>query len=650
MLKNCTAWFACALSAFVIFELSATAAADRRAEASGDLRLNDPGLAKIVDYDQYGVFTGTGTAHYRYFIRDRQSLAQAVGEGIYPNVEGLFKDPEFKAMQSGKHLEAGLWDLLNSSDTQAAFYKWASNHDQPLGLKQFYVGMILENAGLYAQAVKAYQATVVHFPTAYAHTSWRIPWYVGPAALDNISDLVRHHPELKMRLEGGRIRIRNRYDENPRNEVFEVDPGKIMADDARRAPPPRVTLDTLPIQRQLGRGKVHLTQYANGHWQLFADKKPYVVRGITYNVTPVGKSPDTATWVVDRDWMLADENKNGQIDGPYDAWVDANRNDVRDRDEKVVGDFRLLREMGVNTIRLYHHGYNKRLLEDLYQTYGIRVIMGDFLGAYTVGSDAEWVDGTDYRNPEQRRKMLDSVRKMVAKEKDEPYLLFWVLGNENNYGNANNSRNFPEDYYTLVNEAARLIKSLDADHPVALANGDLAFIDLAARLCPDVDIFGANTYRGRHGMGDSFWRDAAEEWGKPVVITEFGCPAYHRYKPESEAESIQADYLKANWEDIEWNLGGGPAVGNSLGGVIYEWLDEWWKAGPPPDFDPSVHETVGQFKGPFPDGWSYEEWYGIVSQGNGKNSPFERQLRKSYFLFRDELWNPKDWKRRGLPW
>jgi beta-glucuronidase len=67
-------------------------------------------------------------------------------------------------------------------------------------------------------------------------------------------------------------------------------------------------------------------------------------------------------------------------------------------------------------------------------------------------------------------------------------------------------------------------------------------------------------------------------------------------------------------------------------------LDEWWKAGPPPAFDPARHDTIGQFKGPFPDGWSYEEWYGIVSQGDGRHSPFLRQLRPAYYVFKDQLW------------
>ena len=171
---------------------------------------------------------------------------------------------------------------------------------------------------------------------------------------------------------------------------------------------------------------------------------------ISYSPSPVGTSPDNGTLVVQyKDWQLSDLNKNGKIDGPYDSWVDKNRNDKQDSNEPVVGDWKLLQEMGVNTIRLYHHAYNKALFEDLYKTYGIRIIVGDFLGAYTVGSGADWYAGTDYSNPDQQKKMMESVRDMVMTYKDEPYVLYWVLGNENNYGNANNSRQKQEAYYTL---------------------------------------------------------------------------------------------------------------------------------------------------------------------------------------------------------
>jgi len=107
--------------------------------------------------------------------------------------------------------------------------------------------------------------------------------------------------------------------------------------------------------------------------------------------------------------------------------------------------------------------------------------------------------------------------------------------------------------------------------------------------------------------------------------------------PRDKAEKAQADYHAGNWEDIDLNSAGS-GTGNALGGVVYEWVDEWWKAGPPPEFDPSEHDEGWQFGAPFLDGYSYEEWLGICSQGNGKNSPFERQLRPAYFVYQ-KLWN-----------
>jgi hypothetical protein len=610
--------------------------------------LFDPGKETVVNYEKYGSFTNVGTPQYRFVIRDRDGLAKAVGEGIYPNVTGLLKDPSFQKFQYSGKLEGSLWDFVNTDDIQANFYRWASAQEQP-GVKQFYTGEMLERAGQLLQAIKAYYACAVHFPKTAGSTFWKTPWYIGPTALDRVAYLTRQHPELGMRLVGGRIRIKNCFDDDVHNDVFEIDPGKLVAVSTRTTPAPAPDLSVEQIKQELGHGRVTLKQFTNGHWRMYVDGKPYVLRAIAYSATPIGKSPDNGSLVGHRDWMVADQNKNGRIDGPYDAWVDENRNNKQDANEKAVGDWPLLKAMGVNTVRLYHHGYNKDLLSDLYKNYGIRVIMGDFFGAYTIDSGADWYAGTDYSDETQQKKMLSSVTQMVTEYKDEPYVVFWVLGNENNYGNANNSRSNPDAYYKFVNSAARLIKSLDPNHPVAICNGDLLFLDKAARLCPDVDIFGANAYRGNHGFGDSLWNNLAEVWKKPAFITEYGCPAYHHRRPPEIAEQMQADYLRSNWLDIEYNIAGGRGAGNSIGGVLFEWMDEWWKAGPPPQYDPAIHDIVGQFGGPFPDGWSYEEWYGVVGQGDGKNSPFERQLRKAYYLFRDELWHPKKMAERGLP-
>jgi len=33
----------------------------------------------------------------------------------------------------------------------------------------------------------------------------------------------------------------------------------------------------------------------------------------------------------------------------------------------------------------------------------------------------------------------------------------------------------------------------------------------------------------------------------------------------------------------------------------------------------------------------HEEWLGVASQGSGKNSPYQRVLRKTYYEYRD-MW------------
>jgi beta-glucuronidase len=171
----------------------------------------------------------------------------------------------------------------------------------------------------------------------------------------------------------------------------------------------------------------------------------------------------------------------------------------------------------------------------------------------------------------------------------------------------------------------------DPEHPVAIASGDVLYLDKYAKFAPDIDIYGANLYRGDYGFG-LFWQQVKELTGRPAFITEYGCPAYAVGKSNEEAEIMQADYLRAAWEDINANSAFGKGSGNALGGIAFEWLDEWWKA-----YEPYLHDTHSLFTGPFPDGYMHEEWLGLNSQGNGKLSPFLRQLRQAYFTYK-KLW------------
>ncbi len=581
---------------------------------------------KIIDYTKYGQFHNIGKGNYHYSIVDKEGLAAAVGEGIYPNLRGMYKNPRYRKLKKAGELEGNYWDFVATGDLEKAYFKWFTAKES-WGVRLFYLGLIFERSGMLYEALRAYHALVIHFPKTVAWTYWQTPWYPGQAAIAKIKYIIRSHPELKLDYKDMNIEIQNGNDTVLDNDIFFISPGSIIEKKGN-------IIETKPlgkIVKRVGEGDIQLVQYANGNWQLLVNNKPYIIKGITYAPTKVGQSPDKGTLA---NWMEEDINKNELIDGPYDSWVDANKNNKQDENEKVVGDFQLMKEMGVNTLRIYHvpEVPNKELLRKMFKEYGIRVIMGDFLGKYTIGSGASWSEGTDYENKEHRKNMLESIKKMVMEYKDEPYILMWLLGNENNYGVACNADKKPEAYFQFVDKVAQWIKSVDKKHPVAVSNGDTLFLDVFAKYSPNVDIFSANVYRGDYGFG-SFWEEVFKASGKPAFITEYGCPAYAKHLSLEEAEEAQAAYHKGNWLDIEANLAGASrGAGNALGGIAFEWMDEWWK-----NYEPYYHDKKSDAIGPFPGGYYFEEWFGLVGQGDGQNSPFLRQLRKGYFVYKD-LW------------
>jgi len=599
-------------------------------------QLHQPGTKKIIDYTRYGHFINVGTSQYKYVVDDPKGLSEAVGEGIYPNTGAVLKNPGYKKAKKEGRLEGSHWDFVYSDDLEAAFYKWATARE-PWGIKLFYIGLIFEKAKMYYEATKAYHALVVHFPKTVGWTYWQTPWYPAQAAIAKIKHIIRHHPELNLKTRWMKIEVTNGFDNVISNDIVVTYPGvvkkKTLIDWAKEKLCLKSPCEELKgIKQRLGEGEVRLVQYDNGHWQMLVNNEPYVIRGITYTPTKIGQSPDKGTFV---SWMYEDTNKNGLADGPYDAWVDANKNNKQDADEPTVGDFQLMKEMGVTTLREYYQPFkpNKELLRKMYAQYGFRIILGNFLGKYTFGSGATWFEGTDYENPEHQKNMMESVRTMVLEFKDEPYILIWLLGNENNYGVASNADQKPEAYFQFANEVARMIKSIDPNHPVALCNGDTLYLDIYAKYAPDIDIFAANVYRGDYGFG-SFWEQVFGATGKPAFITEYGCPAYARHLTYEEAEEAQENYHRGNWLDIEANMASRKnGTGNALGGVLFEWTDEWWK-----NYEPFYHDRKSDAIGPFPGGYYYEEWFGITSQGKGTDSPFLRQLRKAYFAYQ-EMWN-----------
>jgi len=365
----------------------------------------------------------------------------------------------------------------------------------------------------------------------------------------------------------------------------------------------------------------------NAGWALTVGGKPFFVKGVCYQYVKTGKDNKSYD-------MYADQTKPWLVDGA------------------------LMQQAGVNAVRLYEAGRNveetRTLIRDLFQKFGIKTAIGHYLGFW------DWPPA-NYADPVLRDRVKNEVLDMVRAYKDEDGILFWILGNENNYSFDRGVRPWstPETesmpplearrekakiYYTFINELAKEIKKIDPDHPVVMGNGELASIDIAKEYAPDVDILGGIIYQGKT-FGTYFDR-LNRNFDKPNVFIEFGSDRYDSVW-QQESEDWQAFFIKLQWLEILKNRSGG-GVGNSLGGFVFEWADEWWKFNP--DYEPGarVHDTGANwantayyFDAKAGNNMS-EEWWGIVGIDPklAKNGVEKRVPKKAYYVLK-ELWTGK---------
>ena len=150
-----------------------------------------------------------------------------------------------------------------------------------------------------------------------------------------------------------------------------------------------------------------------------------------------------------------------------------------------------------------------------------------------------------------------------------------------------------------------------------MCNGDLGFLDIVAKECKDVDIFGTNMYRGK-SFGDAFTR-VKNELNKPIMFTEFGSDAFNAITNQ-EDQKMQSFFMVNNWKEIYQNASGLGKAGNSIGGFTFQFSDGWWKFGQTKDLD--VHDNNASWS----NGGYYfdtkngsnnmnEEWFGICAKG-----------------------------------
>ena len=383
------------------------------------------------------------------------------------------------------------------------------------------------------------------------------------------------------------------------------------------APPP----GSLPTTAKTDGPNVVKVRKDEQGYQLLVDGKPTMVFGMNWGYMPIGQNYTYDFWGKPDDLII----------------------------EALDGDMRLLKEMHVNVIRQYL-GIPPRWIQYIYEKYGIYTVLNHSVGRYGMTIDGTWVHPVDYSEERFRSLVKEQMAELVQQYKDTPGLLMWLLGNENNYGlywKSNEIEDLPEArqgdaraayLYSLFGEITDQIHAVDKNHPVAIANGDLGFIEVIKAECPNIDVLGSNVYRGA-SSGDIFQR-VEKELGLPFMYTEFGADAFDAKRGIEDAVA-QARYLQSQWQEIyEQSYGKGRAQ-NAIGGMIFQWSDGWWKYKQEVNLD--KHDTNASWANAaypldYVEGQNNmnEEWFGITSKGRSNpKGVYNVYPRAAYYVLQD---------------
>jgi hypothetical protein len=367
--------------------------------------------------------------------------------------------------------------------------------------------------------------------------------------------------------------------------------------------------------------KVEIIKNKNG-MTLVVNGNDFMINGMNWDYVPIGENYSYSLWRKSDDFIK------------------------RALDTEMT----LLKNMGVNAIRVYT-GIQPKWITYIYEKYDIYTMLNHSFGRYGLTIKENWIPKTNYADAATQRILLEEVTDLAKKYKNTPGLLLYLLGNENNYGlvwegaetedipvNENDYSVAAKHLYKMFNKAALEIKKIDTKHPIAMCNGDLGFLDIVAKECKDVDIYGTNMYRGV-SFTDAFKR-VKKELNKPILFTEFGADAYNSIT-NLEDQKMQSYFMVENWKEIYQNAAGLGKAENSIGGFTFQFSDGWWKFKQTADL--KVHNTNaswgnGGYSLDFKKGTNNmnEEWFGICAKGKTNADGFYTlKPRAAYYSLKE---------------
>ncbi len=212
--------------------------------------------------------------------------------------------------------------------------------------------------------------------------------------------------------------------------------------------------------------------------------------------------------------------------------------------ERMAQDIRLMKQANINFVRTSHYPNDPRWYE-LCNRMGLFVLDEANLESHGLSYHKRVLPGD---RDEWRPASVDRLQRMVVRDRNNPCVAIWSLGNEAGYGNV----------FLSMREAAR---AADPQHrPIHYADMNLA-ADLDSQTYPTTEwllqhVAGKAKRKGEHGESSNAEQHGPYPSGKPFLMNEY-----------AHVMGNSGGNLQDYWDVIDKY----PML---IGGFIWEWVDQ----------------------------------------------------------------------------
>ena len=194
-------------------------------------------------------------------------------------------------------------------------------------------------------------------------------------------------------------------------------------------------------------------------------------------------------------------------------------------EERMIQDIKLMKQFNINAVRTSHYPNHPRWYE-LCNTYGLYLIDEANIESHGMGYDP---DKALANQPEWGQAFLERTQAMVERDKNQPSVIIWSLGNESGAG-----INFAADY--------EWIKKRDTSRPVHCEDAGLeSYTDI---YCP------------MYARPWQLLKYATKKQSRPLILCEY-----------AHAMGNSVGNLKDYWDIIDHH-------DQLQGGFIWDWVDQ----------------------------------------------------------------------------